>query len=74
MYNRILKLSLLEERQLMTSTHVKAVSIVTRHDRPKLSKGQKAFNTLTKQIENQRARLRGTRRSSRPCIFESGDS
>ncbi len=41
----------------MTTTHVKTVRIATGHDQPQLSKGQKAFNTLTKQIEKGRAQL-----------------
>jgi len=57
MGDRMLNLSLFEESQPMTSTRVKAVAIVTGHDQPKLSKGQKAFNTLIKQIEKERARL-----------------
>lgn len=39
----------------MTKTHVKAVRIAA--DPSQLSKAQKAFNTLIKQIENKRARL-----------------
>lgn len=35
----------------MTKTHVKTVSIATDHDKLLLSKGQKAFNKLIKQIE-----------------------
>ncbi|MFZ4539373.1 molecular chaperone DnaJ [Propionivibrio sp.] len=41
----------------MTRTHVKTVSIATNHDQAQLSKGQKAFNNLIKQIEKKRARL-----------------
>ena len=41
----------------MTRTRVRTVSIATGHDQPRLSKGQKAFNTLIKQIEKGRARL-----------------
>lgn len=40
----------------MTRTHLKTVSITGQHA-SRLSKGQKAFNTLIKQIEIQRARL-----------------
>lgn len=40
----------------MTRTHVKTVSIATDRDQPP-SKGQKAFNRLIKQIEEQRAQL-----------------
>lgn len=50
-------LSLFEESQPMTSTRVKAVAIVTGHDKPHLSKAQKVFNTLIKQIEKERTRL-----------------
>jgi hypothetical protein len=57
MDDRMLNLSLFEESQIMTSTRVKAVAIVTGHGQPQLSKGQKAFNTLIKQIEKERARL-----------------
>jgi len=49
--------SLFEESQPMTSTRVKAVAIVAGHDKSHLSKTQKAFNTLIKQIEKERARL-----------------
>lgn len=41
----------------MTGTHIKTVSIATAHDQARLSKGQKAFNTLVKQIENRRAQV-----------------
>lgn len=41
----------------MTRTHVKTVSIATNHDQSQLSKGQKAFNNLIKQIEKKRAQL-----------------
>ncbi len=41
----------------MTRTHVKAISIATGHNPSQLSKGQKAFNALIKQIEKRRARL-----------------
>jgi hypothetical protein len=41
----------------MTRTHVKTVRIATDHDQAQLSKGQKTFNTLTKQIEKKRAQL-----------------
>lgn len=41
----------------MTRTHVKTVSIASNHDQSQLSKGQKAFNSLIKQIEKKRAQL-----------------
>jgi len=41
----------------MTRTHVKAISIATGNNQSSLSKGQKAFNTLIKQIEQRRTRL-----------------
>lgn len=41
----------------MIRTHVKTVSIATDHDKLLLSKGQKAFNKLIKQIEQKRAQL-----------------
>lgn len=41
----------------MTKTHVKTVSIAGSHQQPHLSKGQKTFNALIKQIEQGRARL-----------------
>lgn len=41
----------------MTRTHVKTVSIAADHAKPLLSKGQKAFNKLIKQIEQKRAQL-----------------
>lgn len=41
----------------MTRTHVKTVSIATGNDQSRLSKGQKAFNALIKQIEKKRTRL-----------------
>lgn len=41
----------------MTKTHVKTVSIATDHDKLLLSKGQKAFNKLIKQIEQKRGQL-----------------
>jgi hypothetical protein len=41
----------------MTRTYVKTVSIANGQDQSRLSKGQRAFNTLIKQIENKRARL-----------------
>ena len=41
----------------MTRTHVKSVSIAAGHNQSPLSKGQKAFNALIKQIEKKRARL-----------------
>ena len=41
----------------MTRTHLKTVAIGAGQAQSQLSKGQKAFNTLIKQIESQRARL-----------------
>jgi len=41
----------------MTRTHIKTVSIATSQDPSTLSKQQKAFNTLIKQIEKSRAQL-----------------
>ena len=41
----------------MTRTHVKTLSIATGSSRSPLSKGQKAFNALIKQIEKKRTRL-----------------
>jgi hypothetical protein len=41
----------------MTRTNQKSVSIAPDHNQPALSKGQKAFNSLIKQIEKRRARL-----------------
>lgn len=41
----------------MTKTSVKSVGIAADRDKPNLSKGQKAFNTLIKQIEKRRAQL-----------------
>jgi hypothetical protein len=41
----------------MTRTPPKSVSIAAEHNKPDLSKGQKAFNTLIKQIEKRRTRL-----------------
>ncbi len=41
----------------MTKTHLKKVSIAAGHDQPHLSKGQKTFNALIKQIEQGRAKL-----------------
>ena len=41
----------------MKSPISKTVSIATHPDQATLSKGQKAFNTLIKQIENKRTRL-----------------
>ena len=41
----------------MTRTHVKAINIATGNNQSPLSKGQKAFNTLIKQIEQRRAQL-----------------
>jgi hypothetical protein len=47
----------MEEARHMTRNHVKTVSVAAGHDRPALSKGQRAFNALIKQIENRRAWL-----------------
>ena len=41
----------------MTRTHVKTVSIATGYDQSRLSRGQKTFNALIKQIEKKRTRL-----------------
>jgi hypothetical protein len=41
----------------MSSMNSRSVSIAADHNRPTLSKGQKAFNTLIRQIEKRRARL-----------------
>jgi hypothetical protein len=41
----------------MTTTHLKTVSIATGHDPSRLSKGQRAFNALIKQIEKRRTDL-----------------
>jgi RNA polymerase-interacting CarD/CdnL/TRCF family regulator len=41
----------------MASNSVKTVAVVTSHDQRHLSKAQKAFNVLIKQIESQRVRL-----------------
>jgi len=41
----------------MTGANLKSVSIAPDHNKPTLSKGQKAFNALIKQIEKRRARL-----------------
>ncbi len=41
----------------MTRTHVKTISIASGQNQSPLSKGQKTFNTLIKQIEQRRARL-----------------
>jgi len=41
----------------MTRNHVGSVSVAAGHDRPALSKGQRAFNALIKQIEHRRSRL-----------------
>ena len=41
----------------MTKTQLKTVSIARRHEQPHLSKGQKTFNALIKQIEQGRAQL-----------------
>ncbi|WP_207002265.1 J domain-containing protein [Trinickia mobilis] len=42
----------------MTRTNLRSVSIAHDHDKPALSKGQKTFNSLIKQIEKRRIRLR----------------
>jgi hypothetical protein len=42
----------------MTRTNLRSVSIAPDHDRPALSKGQKAFNSLIRQIEKRRKQLR----------------
>jgi hypothetical protein len=42
----------------MTRTNLRSVSIAHDHDKPALSKGQKTFNSLIKQIEKRRGRLR----------------
>lgn len=41
----------------MTRTNRQSVSIAPHQDKPALSKGQKAFNTLIRQIEKRRKRL-----------------
>ncbi len=41
----------------MNRTNLRAISIAPDHNKAHLSKGQKAFNTLIKQIEKRRARL-----------------
>ncbi|MDB5832255.1 MAG: molecular chaperone DnaJ [Caballeronia sp.] len=41
----------------MTRTNPRSISIAPDHNKSPLSKGQKAFNTLIKQIEKRRARL-----------------
>ncbi|MGF6408819.1 molecular chaperone DnaJ [Paraburkholderia sp. MM5482-R1] len=41
----------------MTSAHRRSVSIAVGHNKASLSKGQKAFNTLIRQIEKRRNRL-----------------
>ena len=41
----------------MHRTHVRTVSIASAHDKPPLSKAQKSFNSLIKQIEKQRTLL-----------------
>ena len=43
----------------MTRTNLRSISIASDHNQSNLSKGQKAFNTLIKQIEKRRARLSG---------------
>lgn len=42
----------------MTRTTIRSVSIAHDHDKPVLSKGQKAFNSLISQIEKRRRQLR----------------
>jgi hypothetical protein len=42
----------------MTRTNLRSVSIGRNHDKPALSKGQKAFNSLIRQIEKRRKQLR----------------
>jgi hypothetical protein len=39
----------------MTRTNLRSISIASDHNQSNLSKGQKAFNTLIKQIEKRRA-------------------
>lgn len=46
-----------EEIHPMPKFHVKTVSIAVGHQHAQLSKGQKVFNNLIKQIEKKRARL-----------------
>jgi len=41
----------------MTRTNLRAISIAPDDNQPRLSKGQKAFNTLIKQIDKRRTRL-----------------
>jgi len=45
------------EIQFMSSANRQSVSIAPHQDKPALSKGQKAFNSLIKQIEKRRKRL-----------------
>ncbi|MDP1612322.1 MAG: J domain-containing protein [Sulfuritalea sp.] len=49
--------SLFDEGQPASVSRGQAIVIGTGVDKPQLSKAQKAFNTLIKQIENERARL-----------------
>jgi hypothetical protein len=42
----------------MTRTNLRSVSIAPDHEKPAFSKGQKAFNSLIKQIEKRRKQLR----------------
>ena len=49
--------SQLKETYTVTRTNLKSVGIAPDHNRTALSKGQKAFNALIKQIEKRRARL-----------------
>jgi hypothetical protein len=46
-----------EDLYFMTRTHLKSVSITPDNNPAPLSKGQKTFNTLIKQIEKRRVRL-----------------
>src|SRR5690349_19158556 len=46
------------ESRPMTRTNLRSVSIGPDHDKPALSKGQKAFNSLIRQIEKRRKQLR----------------
>lgn len=57
MKRRTENLSLFEASQPASVIRVQAVVIGSGADKPQLSKAQKAFNTLIKQIENERARL-----------------
>lgn len=57
MKRRMENRSLFDESQPASVPRVQAVVIGTGADKPQLSKAQKAFNTLIKQIENERAKL-----------------